>query len=119
MGLLQVVVYTAASRLESPSLPEQVLDDSQNLPSKASDEVERDVALVETETNKQNKVENGEPSISDRSTGHNIHDVFTQLPKSDLRYLSRLLGYEGYELCAFLFRRCFMLFLPRYYQYKC
>ncbi|KNA02839.1 hypothetical protein SOVF_214860, partial [Spinacia oleracea] len=95
MGLLQVVVYTAASRLESPSLPEQVLDDSQNLPSKASDEVERDVALVETETNKQNKVENGEPSISDRSTGHNIHDVFTQQPKSDLRYLSRLLGYEG------------------------
>ncbi|KNA23829.1 hypothetical protein SOVF_020560 [Spinacia oleracea] len=74
MGLLQVVVYTAASRLESPSLPEQVLDDSQNLPSKASDEVERDVALVETETNKQNKVENGEPSISDRSTAPRLID---------------------------------------------
>lgn len=95
MGLLQVVVYTAASRLESLSLPEQVLDDSQNLTGKDSGEVQRDVASVETETNEQTKVENGEPSVSDRKTGHNIYDVFTQLPRSDLRNLSRLLGYEG------------------------
>ncbi|XP_010675966.2 E3 ubiquitin-protein ligase UPL1 isoform X2 [Beta vulgaris subsp. vulgaris] len=95
MGLLQVVVYTAASRLESVSLPEQALDDSQNQTGKASDEVQRDASLVETETSQQNKVVNREPSISDRKPGHNIYDVFTRLPRSDLRNLSRLLGYEG------------------------
>lgn len=102
MGLLQVVVYTAASRLESLSLPEQVLDDSQNLSDKASDEVQRDVAVVETETNNQeNKAEdekpseNEKPSVADKKIDHNIYDVFTQLPRSDLRNLSRLLGYEG------------------------
>lgn len=102
MGLLQVVVYTAASRLESVSLPEQALDDSQNQTGKASDEVQRDASLVETETSQQNKVVNREPSISDRKPGHNIYDVFTRLPRSDLRNLSRLLGYEGYILCAHL-----------------
>ncbi|XP_021771401.1 E3 ubiquitin-protein ligase UPL1-like isoform X1 [Chenopodium quinoa] len=96
MGLLQVVVYTAASRLESLTPPEQVMGASQNLTDKASDEVEKDVTVVETETSQQNEVENGETSISDKKTGgHNVYDIFTQLPRSDLRNLSRLLGYEG------------------------
>lgn len=94
MGLLQVVVYTAASRLQSLSLPEQVLDDTQNLSSKASDEAQKEDALVETDK-QQSKVEKGGSSASDGLRSHNIHDVFIRLPKSDLRNLCRLLGYEG------------------------
>ncbi|XP_057529454.1 E3 ubiquitin-protein ligase UPL1 [Amaranthus tricolor] len=95
MGLLQVVVYTAASRLERQSIPEQIIDDPQNPTSKAPDEVRSDDALVKTDTRQQDKVDNPEASTSDRQAGHNIYDIFTQLPISDLRNLSRLLGYEG------------------------
>lgn len=94
MGLLQVVVYTAASRLESISLPEKVSDDAQNLSGKASDAASREDAS-ETEAKQKSSVEKGESSTSDSPRGHNIYDVFVQLPKSDLRNLCRLLGYEG------------------------
>jgi len=100
MGLLQVVVYTAASRLESLSLPEKVSDEGQNLSVKASDEAPREDAS-EAEAKQKSSVEKGESPTSDSPSGHNIYDVFVQLPKSDLRNLCRLLGYEGYGRATF------------------
>ncbi|KAH9607668.1 hypothetical protein KSS87_011637, partial [Heliosperma pusillum] len=95
MGLLQVVVYTAASRLESLSPPKQASSEPQNHSTEESDEqVQRDGNVVETETKQPSEVENGESSTSEIKS-HNIYDIFVQLPKADLRNVSRLLGCEG------------------------
>ncbi|KAK9673731.1 hypothetical protein RND81_12G185600 [Saponaria officinalis] len=94
MGLLQVVVYTAASRLENLSPTKQVMGDLQNPSAEVSDQVQKDVDLDETETKQPSETENGESSAADMK-GRNIYDIFRRLPKSELRNLSRLLGYDG------------------------
>ncbi|RVW50069.1 E3 ubiquitin-protein ligase UPL1 [Vitis vinifera] len=68
MNLLQVVVNSAASKLECQTQSEQATDDSQNLPA--------------------NEASDGKKCI-------NTYDIFLQLPQSDLHNLCSLLGYEG------------------------
>ncbi|CAN0915763.1 E3 ubiquitin-protein ligase UPL1 [Linum grandiflorum] len=95
MGLLQVVVYAAASNLESQSQLGHVTDDSRKL---TSGEVTGDVQTdnqLEQESKQEDTTVAAESSISNGKKSNDTLGVFMRLPRSDLRNLSSLLGREG------------------------
>lgn len=92
MNLLQVVVNSAASKLECQTQSEQATDDSQNLP---ANEASGDPTLLEQNSNQEDKGHSAELSTSDGKKCINTYDIFLQLPQSDLHNLCSLLGYEG------------------------
>lgn len=94
MNLLQVVVNSAASKLECQTQSEQATDDSQNLP--ANEEASGDPTLLEQNSNQEDKSHSAELSTSDGKKCINIYDIFLQLPQSALHNLCSLLGQEGY-----------------------
>ncbi|KAJ0230389.1 HECT domain-containing protein [Hirschfeldia incana] len=90
MGLLQVVVYTAASRLEgwSPlsSLPEK--SEEKPVGEEASSETRKDAKSEQVD-------EADKQSVARRKNCADIYNIFLQLPQSDLCNICLLLGYEG------------------------
>ncbi|CAL1353898.1 unnamed protein product [Linum trigynum] len=78
MGLLQVVVYTAASNMESRKLISGEVDDQAEPESTQGDE-----AVV------------AELSTSNRKKSTDALGILMRLPRSDLRNMSSLLGHEG------------------------
>lgn len=100
VGLLQVVVYTAASKLENWSLSDLAVDksNSQNLlTNEASGDAHKDPPFSEPESNQEDKRTNAESSASNGNRNVNLYNIFLQLPESDLRNLCSLLGREGYN----------------------
>ncbi|GLT57481.1 hypothetical protein SLA2020_304490 [Shorea laevis] len=98
MGLIQVVVNTAASKLESKSLSELTVKNlnSQNPHSnESSGDVQRDPPLSKPESSQKEKHINEESSASDGKKMVDTSDIFLQLPQSDLRNLCSLLGCPG------------------------
>jgi E3 ubiquitin-protein ligase HUWE1 len=93
MGLIQVIVDTAASKLESQSQSEKAIADTQNL---SVDEAEKDPPLVELDSNQQDKHADTKPCHSNGKKNVDMYNVFLQLPQSDLRNVCSLLGREGY-----------------------
>lgn len=89
MGLLQVVVYTAASRIEGWSPSSGVPEKLENKPvgEEASSETRKD---GESEL-----VGEAELSVARRKNCAEIYNIFLKLPQSDLCNLCILLGYEG------------------------
>ncbi|CAA7050793.1 unnamed protein product [Microthlaspi erraticum] len=89
MGLLQVVVYTAASRIEGWSPSSVVPEKLENKPigEEASSETRKD---AESEL-----VDEAEISDARRKNRADIYNIFLQLPQSELCNLCILLGYEG------------------------
>lgn len=97
MGLIQVVVDTAASKLESQSQSEKGLADTQNLPAdEAPSNIEKDAPSVESDSNQQDKNADMNPCHSEGKKNVDMYNIFLQLPQSDLRNLCSLLGREGY-----------------------
>lgn len=97
MGLIQVLVVTAASKLESQSQSEKAMTNSQNLAAnEASGDIEKDPPLVELDSDKQDKQAGVDPSHSDGKKSEDMYNIFLQLPQADLRNLCSLLGREGY-----------------------
>ncbi|XVF70904.1 hypothetical protein PTKIN_Ptkin11bG0199900 [Pterospermum kingtungense] len=98
VGLLQVVVYTAASKLENQSLSDLAVDNSNSkngLTNEASGDVHKDPPLLEPESNQEDKLTNAESSGSNGNQKVDLFKIFLQLPESDLRNLCSLLGREG------------------------
>ncbi|KAF8094776.1 hypothetical protein N665_0353s0007 [Sinapis alba] len=89
MGLLQVVVCTAASQIEGWSPSSGIPDKSEKNPvgEEASIETQKD---VEPEL-----LGDAELSVVSRKNCTDIYNIFLQLPQSDLCNLCILLGYEG------------------------
>ncbi|KAK9074252.1 hypothetical protein SSX86_006849 [Deinandra increscens subsp. villosa] len=96
MGLLQVVVYNAASKLESESHTEQAAASPQGPPGNESASNPQGVASSA----------GAEPSHDDTTVGDGLstsddhksvkkYDIFMKLPHSDLQNLCSLLGHEG------------------------
>ncbi|BFG33550.1 hypothetical protein CerSpe_198240 [Prunus speciosa] len=95
MGLLQVVVYTSASKLEGRSQSERVDGNSQNLAiNEASGDGQKGPAL-EQESDHGDKPISGESSTSDGKSSTDTYNIFLKLPESDLHNLCSLLGREG------------------------
>nr|XP_027062177.1 E3 ubiquitin-protein ligase UPL1 [Coffea arabica]XP_027064851.1 E3 ubiquitin-protein ligase UPL1-like isoform X2 [Coffea arabica] len=97
MGLIQVVVHTAVSKLECQSHSEEAAAHIQN-PSSGGNigDVEKDSSLLPVESNHQDD----ESNPARKSTPHceknmNIYHIFLQLPQSDLHNLCSILGHEG------------------------
>lgn len=99
MGLIQVVIYSAASKLEARSFTESAvesLDDPQNPPAnEASDGVQKDASSSEPEPGQNDNLANAESSASDKKKDVDLYDIFLQLPQPDLSHLCSLLGREG------------------------
>ncbi|XP_022735674.1 E3 ubiquitin-protein ligase UPL1-like isoform X2 [Durio zibethinus] len=98
VGLLKVVVYTAASKLENWSLSNLAVDNTNThnlLTNEASGDVHKDHPLSEPESNQEDKRTNAESSASNGYRNVDLYNIFLQLPETDLRNLCRLLGREG------------------------
>ncbi|KAL2343611.1 hypothetical protein Fmac_004896 [Flemingia macrophylla] len=96
MGLIQVVVDTAASKLESQSQLEKGMADAQNLSAnEAPSTTEKDAPSVESDSNQQDKHADISACQSEGKKNVDMYNIFLQLPQSDLRNLCILLGREG------------------------
>ncbi|XP_014507028.1 E3 ubiquitin-protein ligase UPL1 isoform X1 [Vigna radiata var. radiata] len=96
MGLIQVIVDTAASKLESQSQSEKEMADTQKLSaSEVPSNTEKDAALVESDSNQQDKRADMHVCHSEGKKSIDMYNIFLQLPQSDLRNLCSLLGREG------------------------
>ncbi|XVE50857.1 hypothetical protein DITRI_Ditri01bG0197700 [Diplodiscus trichospermus] len=98
VGLLQVVVYTAASKLENRSPSDLAVDNSNSqnlLTNEASGDAHVDPSLSEPESNQEDKQANAESSASNGNKNVDLYNIFLQLPESDLCNLCSLLGREG------------------------
>ncbi|KAF5728469.1 E3 ubiquitin-protein ligase UPL1 isoform X1 [Tripterygium wilfordii] len=96
MGLLQVVVRTAASKLECQSQSEHGRGNSQELPvNEMEGDVQKDPTSLELESGVVDKCANTELLNSDKKRDISTFHIFLQLPQSDLRNLCHLLGHEG------------------------
>ncbi|GAB4845935.1 E3 ubiquitin-protein ligase upl1 [Ancistrocladus abbreviatus] len=96
MGLIQVIIYTAASKLENQSLSEQVIDTAEDVPVRtASEDVQRNNPLAESESKEDTKCANAESSSFHEKSGPKVSDTFLHIPHSDLRNVCCLLGHEG------------------------
>ncbi|XP_018490001.1 E3 ubiquitin-protein ligase UPL1 isoform X2 [Raphanus sativus] len=89
-GLLQVIVYTAASRIEGWSPSSGVPEKSEENPvgEEASSETRKDAESEQVD-------EAHELSVARNKNCADIYKIFMQLPRSDLCNLCLLLGYEG------------------------
>lgn len=98
MGLLQVVVYTAASKIKSQSQTEQVETTSQALPGAVSTnqpQPQGDSSSAGTEPSHDDKTVNDGLSTSDDQKSVNMYNIFMKLPESGLHNICSLLGREG------------------------
>ncbi|PWA88758.1 HECT domain-containing protein [Artemisia annua] len=93
MGLLQVVVYTAASKLESQSHTEKPVASSQV--QEAVSQPQEDSSSAVAEPNQDDKSVSDGLSTSDDLKKVNMNDIFMKLPQTDLHNLCSLLGHEG------------------------
>lgn len=93
MGLLQVVVYTAASKLESQSHTEKPVASSQV--QEAVSQPQEDSSSAAAEPNQDDKSVSDGLSTSDDPKKVNMNDIFMKLPQTDLHNLCSLLGHEG------------------------
>ncbi|KAI3703777.1 hypothetical protein L1987_73972 [Smallanthus sonchifolius] len=97
MGLLQVVVYNAASKLESQSHTEQAATSSQGPPvneSASNPRGDSSSAGGAEPSHDDTTVGDGLSTSDDQKSG-NMYDIFMKLPHSDLQNLCSLLGHEG------------------------
>lgn len=97
MGLLHVIVYTAASKLECQSPSEPAVENSQKpMIDEASGDVCKDPSSTEPESSQEDKHACIKTSSSDGKRSIDTYDILSKLPQSDLRNLCSLLGHEGY-----------------------
>ena len=93
MGLIQVVVYTAASKLDGKSHAEQAVTSSEGLPGiEAADHPQGDSSSAGAEPSQDDKsVSDGLSTLDDQKSVN----IFMKLPQPDLHNLCSLLGHEG------------------------
>lgn len=113
MGLLQVVVYTAASKVDSQSHTEQeqaaaATASSQGLaaietaPASDNPPAQGDSSSAAAEASQDDKSVSDGLSTSDDQKSVNMYDIFMKLPQPDLHNLCSLLGHEGYVISTIL-----------------
>lgn len=97
MGLLQVVVNNAASKVECQTHSVQSVTESQILPDPgASGDTPNETPTSKHDSNQEvDKGAGSEVSPSVEKKVVKPYDIFLQLPESDLRNLCSLLAHEG------------------------
>lgn len=97
MGLIQVIVCAASSKLECQYQSEQATSNAQNLPvNESSGDVQKD---PEPDC-QEDKILGAELCCFDGKKSTDLYNIFLQLPHSDLHNLCSLLGHEGYFSCS-------------------
>lgn len=99
MGLLQVVVYAAASKVDSLSNTEETAPPTEISPGNETvSDTQKDAQDLLAESNQLDQSATAVNSKSDGQRSIRIFDIFLLMPHSDLRNLCGLLGHEGYCL---------------------
>lgn len=110
MGLIQVVVCTAASKLECQLQSEQAAAIPQDIsPDETTGGVKKDMPLSEVESKQDDKIAGAESSTSDKKRGADKLNIFLELPQADLHNVCSLLGHEGYVILAFFCQKLAVL----------
>lgn len=89
LALIQVVVYNAASNLDSHSNTEHAVTSSESLPANefaARPQIGSSLAGAELGSS---------TTSSDDQKRVKMYDIFMKLPQTDLHHLCSLLGHEG------------------------
>ncbi|KAL8033396.1 hypothetical protein ABFX02_13G156500 [Erythranthe guttata] len=96
MGLLQVVVYAAASKVDIESNTEDTTAPTET-PSgnETATEVQKDPHVMGVESSQLDQSTSASSSKSDVQKSTSTYDIFLLMPQSDLRNLCGLLGHEG------------------------
>lgn len=100
MGLIQVVVSNASSKLDKKSQTAQVPKENQTAVVASS--AQEDSSTELSEPNAQNG-QPGDVSPKDKVGSVDIRSIFLQLPHSDLHNICSLLSCDGYSLLLFLY----------------
>lgn len=96
MGLIQVVVCTAAEKLECQLQSEQAAAIPQDISTdEAIGGVKKEMPLSEVESKQDDKSAGAESSTSDKKRGADTCNIFLELPQTDLHNVCSLLGHEG------------------------
>nr|GEW74196.1 E3 ubiquitin-protein ligase UPL1-like [Tanacetum cinerariifolium] len=96
LGLLHVVVYNAASKLDCNSPTEPAVTNSEDIPSnEAAGHPQEDSSVGGTESDSVNKNINNGLSASTDQKSVMMNDIFLKLPQAALQNLCSLLGHEG------------------------
>ena len=97
MGLLQVVVYTAASKLEYQPQSETATENTLDLPvNEVPGDVPNDPPLSAPDSKQEDNCAGAESSASDEKRSIDMYSIFLRLPQSELSNLCSILGREGY-----------------------
>lgn len=104
MGLLQVVVYAAASKVDSQSNTEETAPPTETSPGNETvSDTPKDIQDLPVESNQLDQSASAVNSKSDGQRSIRTFDIFLLMPHSDLRNLCGLLGHEGYYLQDLLY----------------
>ncbi|KAJ8754891.1 hypothetical protein K2173_015403 [Erythroxylum novogranatense] len=95
MGLLQVVVYTAASKVEPAVQSVQAENSQKPSTSEGSENVCNDPSSLGPNSSQEDKPTDAHLCSSDGKTSIDTYSIFLKLPQSDLRNLCNLLGRDG------------------------
>lgn len=97
MGLLQVVVYAAASKVDIQSSAEETAPPAET-PSgnETTSDTQKDDNVLQVESNQLDQSSSALNTKSDGQKSIRTYDIFLLMPHSDLRNLCGLLGHEGY-----------------------
>ncbi|KAG7953992.1 hypothetical protein I3843_12G138000 [Carya illinoinensis] len=96
MGLLQVVVYTAASKLEYQPQSETATENTLDLPvNEVPGDVQNDPPISEPDSKQEDNCAGAESSDSDEKRSIDMYSIFLRLPQSELSNLCSILGREG------------------------
>ncbi|KAI3456803.1 hypothetical protein Pfo_013466, partial [Paulownia fortunei] len=96
MGLLQVVVYAAASKVDTQSNTEETAPPTET-PSglETTSDIQKDPHALGVESNQLDESASALNSKSDGQRSIRTYDIFLLIPQSDLHNLCGLLGHEG------------------------
>lgn len=104
MGLLQVVVYAAASKVDTQSNAEETAPPSEAPPAnETTNDTQKDPHISGIESNPLGESTSAQNSKSDGQKSIRTYDIFLLMPQSDLSNLCGLLGHEGYFSIFFIY----------------
>lgn len=97
MGLLQVVIYAAASKVDIESNTEETAPPTEIASgNETTSDIQKDPHVMGVESSQPDQSTSSLNSKSDGQRSIRTRDIFLMMPQSDLRNLCGLLGHEGY-----------------------
>lgn len=97
MGLLQVVVFAAAAKVEFKSSGAETAARTENVSgNETTSDIQKDPHVDEVKSDPLDLSSSALNSKADGQKSDTTRDIFVRIPRQDLHNLCSLLGHEGY-----------------------